>query len=142
MFKPRRMSPSVTPFHRGRFPAPPRRTPSRAAPDGSIPPVASERHPPPAEPHPFLLQEDALGDHAAHGRPETDAASRVHHAVPRHARRHAPERAPHHPRVPRIPEPRRNLPVSGHVPPRNIRDETPHLPPKVHHVRPAPNCSS
>jgi len=71
--------------------------------------MAGEADPTLAELDAFLLQQDPLGDHAAHGCPQADSAMRVDHPMPGHPRGHAPQRATHHARMTRIPQPRRDL---------------------------------
>src|SRR5215813_4052776 len=112
MFKPRRMSSSV---------------PTKLL-DGvsrSPPSESSEWHPAAAQRHPLLLEQDALGHHAAHRGTPADLSACVHHAMPRHARGTAPHRAAHHASPPGPAEPRGDLPVGRHPAPRDLA----HLPP-------------
>src|SRR5262245_53740961 len=128
MFKPRRMSSSV---------------PAKSL-DGlsrSLPAESSQRHAAAAQRHAFLLEQDALGHHAAHRPAAADLSPRVHHALPAQPRGTPGQRAPPHARAPRPAEPRGDLAVGRNLSPRNPGHLAPPPPLELDHV-PPPNWSS
>ncbi len=82
----------------------------------------------PAAAHPdaFLLESDALREHAAHAPPRADSAARVHHAMPRHVARAPVHRVPHRAGRARPPEQQGELTVRCYAATGNAPHETPY----------------
>src|SRR6266481_7360893 len=132
MFKPRRMSSSVT------------TTGSRFT-FWPLPAIARQGHAATSEHHAFLLEQDTLGEHAADSCPRADAALGIDHALPRHSLGTVTHRQAHHARAPRPAQPRRDLAVRGDPPFRYLHDQPPDttLPGvllKLAHAPISPNC--